>query len=441
MILIQKVYDPSILYTLPIDGIESYVPFLEIAPEIVAVNLYVGEDVEAAAVKSDQLIDKYESTYGIKFSRIATMKQSLHLNEEANFETHPFIVCAYYSVNTLDEIIDKVLTGFEGKDGIASSFQEIIEGERRDVELYVLGQITPSYLEAYIPLPEETALFQDLIDALFSETFHFSLGAQIIDEAVDPGNENIFDLTHTLDISAPRFSSDCDIGAMAVIRPNKTDTMPFIKLAVNIDQFTTEFMLLYMYLNTIMPIDISGGMVPASEDLQITLPDYSTPSVDVEKTSQTSRDMEMVTVTITNNGPSTITDLELNDAFPEKYGVLRSGFNQASWVRLRPRESVSISYGVEYVNPGTYTNMPAVLKYREDGKSRTAVSNIPPATSKNPSGLNLLVENYKATFGIIDLLTGRGDLFGLIPLAIFAVIAAVDAFKIYKNRSKSDVHE
>ena len=370
-----------------------------------------------------------------------SLPKSFYLNEEPSFETHYFIVCAYYSVNTLDEIIENVLTGFESKEGIASSFQEIIEGERRDIELYILGQITPSYLEAYMPLPEEMALFQDLIDALFAETFHFSVGAQIIEEAVDPGNGNIFDLTHALDISAPRFSSDCDIGAMAVLRPNKTDTMPFIKLAVNIDQFTTEFMLLYMYLNTITQMNISGGMIPTSEDLQITLPDYSTPSVDIEKTCQTSRGMEMVTVTITNNGLSNITDLELNDPFPEKYGVLSSGSTRASWIRLRPRESISISYEVQYVSPGTYTNMPAVLKYREDGKPCIAVSNIPPATSKNPNGLTLLAENYKATIGIINLLTGRGDLFGLIPLAIFAVIAAVDAFKIFKNRFKSDLHE
>lgn len=437
MILTQKVIDPSVLYTLPFEGIESYVQVVGIAPEILAINLYIGEDVEAATVKSDQLIDEYESMYGVEFSRITAMQQSFEQDEGADFEIPPFIVCVYYSLNTLEEIIENMLTGFDGKNGIASSFQEVIEGERRDIELYVFGQITPSYLEAFMPLPEEMALFQDLVNAVFAETFHFAVGAQLIDEAVDPGSGNIFDLTEALDIAAPRFSSDADIGAMAVIRPNNTDTEPFIKLAINIDQASTEFMFIYMYLNTIMPMEISGGMVPVREDLQIELPDYSAPLIDVEKTSQTSGGVETVSVTITNDGSSTVTDLELNDAFPEKYGVLSSGTNKATWIRLGPEESVSVSYEVHYGNPGTYTNMPAILKYREGGEPRTAVSNILPATSKSPNGLSLLSENYKATFGLIDLLTGKGDLFGLIPLVLIALIAAVDAFKIYRNYSKS----
>ncbi len=437
VILTQKVLDPSILYTLPFEGIENYVTFVGIVPEIVAVNLFVGDDVEAATAKSDQLMDEYESMYGAEFSRIIAMQQSFEQDEGASFEIPPFIVCVYYSLNTIDEIIGNMLTGFDGKNGIASSFQEVIEGERRDIELYMFGQVTPSYLEAFMPLPEEMALFQDLIDAVFAETFHFAVGAQLIDEAVDSGSGGVFDLIEALDITEPRFSADADIGAIAVIRPNNTDTEPFIKLAINIDQASTEFMFLYMYLNTIMPMDMSGGMVPDNEDLQIVLPDYSAPLIDVEKTSQISGGVETVSITVTNDGSSTVTELELNDAFPEKYGVLYSGSSDASWVRLSPGESVSISYEVRYANPGTYTNMPAVLKYQESGMPRTAVSNIPLATSKNPNGLMLLSENYKATFGLIDLLTERGDLFGLIPLAFIALIAAVDVFKLYRNRSKS----
>ena len=432
VILTQKILDPSILYTLPFEGIENYVPFVGIAPEIVAVNLYVGDDIEDATAKSDQLMDEYESMYGAEFSRIIAMQQSFEQDEGASFEIPPFIVCVYYSLNTIDEIKGNMLTGFDDKNGIASSFQEVIEGEPRDIELYMFGQVTPSYLEAFMPLPEEVAMFQDLIDAVLAETYHFAVGAQLIDEAVDSG---VFDLVEALDITKPRFSADADIGAMAVIRPNSTDTEPFIKLAINIDQASTEFMFLHMYLNTIMPMDISGGMVPDNEDLQIVLPDYSEPVIDLEKTSQTSGGVETVSITITNDGSSTVSDLELTDAFPEKYGVLSSGSSDASWVRLSPGESVSISYEVRYANPGTYTNMPAVLEYQESGMSRTMVSNIPLATSKNPNGLMLLSENYKTTFGLIDLLTGRGDLFQLIPLAFIVLIAAVDVFKLYRNRS------
>ncbi|MFH1180697.1 MAG: hypothetical protein V1710_10065 [Candidatus Bathyarchaeota archaeon] len=438
VILTQKILDPSVLYTLPYEGIESYAQVVGIAPEIVAINLYVGDDIEAVTAKSDQLIENYESIYGVQFHRITAVQQSFEQDEGASLEIPPFVICVYYSLNTIDEIIDNMLAGFESKRGIASSFQEVIDGERRDIELYVFGQVTPSYLEALMPLPEGMEMFQGLIDAVFAETFHFVVGAQLINEALDSGSRNTFNLPDALDITTPRFSSDADIGAIAVIRPNSTDPEPNIKLAINIDQASTDFLFLYMYLNTIMSMDVSGGMVPNREDLQISLPDYSAPLIDVEKTSQTSRGLETVTVTITNDGSSTVTDLELNDVFPEKYGVLSSGSNKAIWIRLSPGESVSVSYEVQYTKPGVYTNMPAVLKYKEGGKLGTAVSNILPATSKSPSGLTLLSENYKATFGLVDLLTGKGDLLGVIPLAFIALIAAVDAFKIYSNRSKSD---
>jgi len=436
VILTQKISNPSVLYTVPVEGIESYVQFVGIAPEIVAVNLYVGEDINAATAKSDQLIDEYETMYGVQFERITAMQETFYQDEGSTMEIPPFIVCVYYSLNSIDDLKENMLSGFESKGGVASSFQEILEGENRDIELYVFGQVTPSYLEAFIPLSEEMAMFQELVDAVFAETFHFAVGAQLINEAIEPGNGDTFDITYALGINSPRFSLDTDIGVIALARPNSTDPEPSIKLATNIDQSSTEFMFLYMYLNTIMPMDISGGMVPDSSDLQISIPDYSAPEVTLEKSSQTSGGVETVTVTITNDGTSTVIGLELTDLFPEKYGVLESGSNTATWTRLSPGESVSTSYVVNYENPGMYTNMPAVLNYEEGGEPRTAVSNILPASSKDPSGLSLLSANYQATFDVIGMLTGKGDLFRMIPLAFIVLIAAVDLFKMYRNRSK-----
>ncbi|RLI03391.1 hypothetical protein DRO31_01890 [Candidatus Bathyarchaeota archaeon] len=436
LILTQKINDPSFLYTLPIEDITNYVQFVGILPEIVAVNLYLGEDVDDISAKSDQIMEDYETLYGIEFSRIIAIQQSFVMEEEGNSEL-PLVVCLYRSSNTLDEITENMLSGFEDKGGIASSFQEVIDGEPRDIELYVFGQLTPSYLQELMPLPEDMAMFQELIDAVFSETFTFAVGAQTDNQAINPGSD-IFDLTDSLDISAPRFSSSADIGAIAVARPNSTDPDPFVNLSINIDSSSQEFMFLYMYLNTIIPIYISGGMIPDAQDLRITLPDYSLPTIEVEKISQKSGDTETVSVTVTNDGSSVVTDLELDDVFPEKYGILSSGSNTATWTRLSPSESVSLSYEMQYERPGVYTNMPAVLKYEESGETRTSVSNIPPVSSKKPNGITLLTENYRATFEILDMLTGKGDLFALIPIAFIVLIAIVDVFKISRKRSKSD---
>ncbi len=256
-----------------------------------------------------------------------------------------------------------------------------------------------------------------------------------MNDAIEQGQGNTFDLIDALGINSPRFSSEADIGLMALIRPNSTNPEPSIKLSTNIDQASTEFMFLYMYLNSMMPMDISGGMVPDKSDLEISLPDYSPQVIQVEKTSQTSRKVETVTLTLTNDGSIALTDLELSDLYSEKYDLLTSGSSSATWGRLTPGASVTHSYELSYEYPGVYTNMPSVLTYQEGGESRTTVSNILHARTINPSAINLLSENYGATFELLDMLTGKGDLFKMISLVFIALIAAVDIFKMYRNRS------
>lgn len=434
VILTQNIFDPTVLYKLPVEGYEDYIQFAGVAPELVAVNVYAGEDIQSFTTKSDELISEYESLYGVQFSRVTAIKQSFEPEDGSISEHPPFIVCVYYSLDSLGEVIPNILTGFEDKNGLADSFQDIIDGERKEVELYATGQVSPVYMQDFIPASEDMSLFQPLIDALLGETFHFALGAQLIDKAV---SESTFDLSESLGLSNPRFSNEADIGLMAVARPNNTNPEPSLKLSTNIDQSSMEFMFIYMYLNTIMPMEISGGMTPDAEDLRISLPDLGG-VIDVEKTTQTSGGVETVTITITNYGNSAISNLQLTDLFPEKYEVLDSGINTATWTRLAPGASVTHSYAASYDKPGTYTNSPTILRYEENGETRSTVSNMLPATTKNPNGFTLLSENYRATFDILDRITGNGDLFGMVPIVFIALIAAIDLFKMYRNRSKTD---
>jgi hypothetical protein len=79
--------------------------------------------------------------------------------------------------------------------------------------------------------------------------------------------------------------------------------------------------------------------------------------------------------------------------------------------------------------------MPSVLTYHEVGEKLTTVSNILQARTINPGAIRLLSENYEATFELIDILTGNGDLFQMIPLVFILLIAAIDTFKMYRKRS------
>jgi len=435
MILTQKVSDPSFLYTLPIDGIENYVQFTGLAPETFAVTLYVGEDLEETALKSDQLIADYEAMYGIEFTKIVSQPIAFTGDGEGGASMIPsYIASAYVSLNTLEETIPNLLTGFESKQGFADSFQERIDGELKDIELYVTGQITPEHIEAFIPLTDVPVILQDIVDTLLAETYHFAVGVQLINEGLPASSGGVFDLIDTMGIGAPRYSSDSDLSLIAVARQNGTDIGSDIKLSTSLAQDSPELMLISMYLNSMIEIEISGGATPTASDLQITIPGYVAPEVEIIKT----RDGSSVTVTVTNEGSSTITDLTLKDAFPTKYGVLESGASEATWSMLTSGQSVSMTYVTSYENPGTYTDIPAMLHYTENDVLRAAASNTLLTDTKNPSPIVLLSDSYQATFDLIDMLTGKGDQFQMIPLVLIALIAAVDIFKMYRNRSKPE---
>jgi len=433
LILTQKVSDPSFLYTLPMDGIENYVQFTGLAPETFAVTLYVGEDLEEASQKSDQLIADYEAMYGIQFTKIVSQPITFTGDGEGGESMIPsYVASAYVSLNTLEETISNLLTGFESKQGFADSFQKRIDGELKDIELYVTGQITPEHIEAFIPTTGVPEFLQEFVDTLLAETYHFAVGLQLINEGLPASSGETFDLTDTLGIGAPRYSSNSDISLIAVARQNSTDVGPDIKLSTSLAQDSTELMFLSMYLNSMIEVDVSGGSSPSTSNLQITLPGYVAPEVEVVKT----RDGSSVTVTVTNEGSSTITDLSLKDAFPTKYSVLESGASEATWGRLSSGQSVSMTYITSYENPGIYTDLPAMLHYTENDVLKAAASNTLPSSTKNPSPIVLLSDSYQAFFDLIDMLTGNGDLFRMIPLVLIVLIAAVDIFKMYRNRSK-----
>ena len=439
VILTQKIFNPNFLYTLPIEGIENYVQFTNMIPETVAVTVYVGEDVEAASLKSDQLIAEYEAMYGIEFGRVVSQPIAFAGDGEGGESMiPPYVATAYYSFNTLEETTENLLTGFDSKGGLANSFKEKIDGDSLDVEVYVTGQITPEHMQAFIPTPEVPEFLQEIVDALFAETYYFAVGVQLINEAVPPSGGGVFDLKEALGIGAPRYSSDSDISIIAVARPNSTLAEDDIKVSTSLAQDSMELMFIAMYLDNIVDVELHGGSMPSSSNMQISLPDYVAPEVEVEKSSKTTSDGFTVTITVNNPGSSTLSDLMLKDAFPLKYGILDSGESEASWSTLSPGQSVSLSYETSYENPGIYTDLPAMLTYVENDETRSAASNTLPTTTKNPSSIGLLSDSYRATFDLIDMLTGKGDMFGMIPLAFIVLIAAIDIFKMYRNRSTAE---
>ncbi len=337
----------------------------------------------------------------------------------------------------MQNTVQNLLTGFENEGGFTDSLQEKLNTEPLDAEIYLVGQMNPTYFETILPIPEGNEILDNLINDLLSETYHFILGLQTKKDAIS-SNEGYFDLEKTLGIGTPNFADQSDLSLLLVAGPNNTQPEPNAKASTNLPQDSMELMFVNMYLKMLGDLDIQGGTVPNVQNLRVNLPNSISPTIEVKKESHSISNGASVTLTITNEGDTTATNLAISDIYPEKYGILHSGSNKHTWANLLPGKNVSLNYEVEYSNPGVYTDIPAILSYSIGETTITTTSNTLLAGNKSPSAITLLSENYKSTIGLVDELTGKGELFQMVPLVFISLIAVVDVFKIYRNRANPD---
>ena len=444
IVFTQKIYDPSILYTLPIEGIRDYLHFRNLSPSTFAVNVYLGDDTETIKAKSNQVISTIEQNLGIQFREIFTMPMPNEGGPEAVFPT--MTAALYYSQNTIDETTTNIIQGFKESGGFADFIDEKIKaGSPLDIELYATGFVLIEPFKAMLPLPSVPPEFQEEYNALIESRMSFLAGIQLARNAVEPmGNNYSFDLRDTLSVqSIPSYSPDSDGSFIIMARSNMTgisDPMdPTVHIRTSIPEDSMELTFLTYFLQEMGVIDIKGGL-PTILDTQLILSEIILPEVTVTKTSQSTTDGSIeITVSANNNGDQTINDLILLDPFPEKYGILASGANEATWLSLNPGQSISLSYTLDPEKPGSYTDTPAILTYTIDDIHASTSSNTLQSIEKSPNPISMLMDNYQATTALLDMASnGNGQILTLALSAVILLVAVVDVFRFLRQRSKRD---
>ncbi|MCK5671218.1 DUF11 domain-containing protein, partial [Candidatus Bathyarchaeota archaeon] len=166
-------------------------------------------------------------------------------------------------------------------------------------------------------------------------------------------------------------------------------------------------------------------------------PGIKLPEVSLVKTVQHDGDSSTYTVTAINNGATAIENVELRDTFATKYGVLESGTNVASWGRINPGESVSITYTTTISKPGVYTEIPALMTWDGEVIQSVAASNILETRSKNPNAFSMLANTYGVIKEIGDLvLDGKGNMLDTVLIGFILLIAIIDVLRYFMGRSK-----
>ncbi len=439
LVITQKIFDPGVLYSLPLPNIEHMVPMTKIMPDTFAVTVYAELDPSIVEARSEAVIAEFEAVYGIELQKILSNPMSFEENEEESLPSMTFTV--YYSMNTFKETVENINSGFEEMGGFADTVNERLDGENMDIELYVAGMITPEYFQAMLPIEEVPFGFEEPFEAVFGHTFSVLAGIQMAKDGATVSGDAL-DLRDLLEISTPSYAINSDLSAVIVSRDNHTGTSegldPDTKVKLSLPADSPDLMLLSMVLPMFGMMEIDSGP-PSSIDLRIDAPGINVPDVSLEKTVQRNGDASTYTVTATNNGATAIENVEIHDSFPTKYGVLVSGTNLASWSRLDPGESVSITYDTVLSSPGVYTEIPALMTWDGEVLPSATASNILETRSKAPNGFSLLADTYGSIKALGDMiLNGRGYLLDTALIGFVLLIALIDVIRYVRGRSKPE---
>ena len=443
LVFTYNVYDPALLYSLPIEGITDFLSFRNIVPSTFTVNLYLGDDIEAAESKSNTVAHTIESNLGIELNHIITTPTPHEENTEATFPEMTAVV--YYSDNTIDETTAQIVDVFSGEGGFADFFEEkLSEDGPLGVEFYVTGFMHLEPFESMLPLPDIPAEYQEEYHAIIDNPFSFLAGVQLASDAAEPlGSEYQFDLRDKLGVqSTPSYADSSDASFIVMARSNKTGIEelmdPTVHVKTSLPEDSIELNLLTMYLQMLGTFETHTGS-PTLLDTTLIVPELNTPEITLTKTTQKEGDSLEVTITATNNGDHTITDLELIDSYPLKYGEPITGKGTAAWNSLSPGQSQSITYTVSTSNPGSYTDVPAVLYFKSNDFPSATASNINQNIEESPNPLYMLGDSYRALTDVLDLiLEGKGDFLGYGIIGVVLLVAAIDIIKYLTGRSKRD---
>ena len=442
VVVTQKIYDPAIFYTLPIENITEYLQYRNLLPSTFAVNVYLGDDTTSIESKSDTVIATLEQNIGIQFQKITSMPIPNEGGPDASMPTMTAVV--YYSQNTIDETTSGMIKGFE-KTGYTSFInQKLKSNTHQDVEFYASGFILVDPFKAMLPIPAIPPEFQDLYDALINSRLTFFAGVQLQKDALTQQEGNyIFDLRDLLNVeSVPGYALYSDGSFIIMARSNTTGIDnpldPTIHIKPSIPATSMELMFLTFFLQGLGVIEMKTGS-PTVSDMQLTIPTVHIPEVTLTKSiQQGTGNTADVTVTATNNGAESISDLRLTDPFPTKYNILESGSSEATFFSLAPGQSPSITYSIDTMKPGTYTDVPAILTYKMGETTVSTPSNTLQCIEKTPNSVSMLADNYNSITGVLDrVLNGNGYLLTYVITAIVLIVAAWDVFKYFSGRSKT----
>jgi len=434
-VVTHMINDPSILYTLQLENITDYLHFYRLLPNTVAVNIYLGEDIDQIEEKSDKIINELEQLLKISFNHLFAFPIPRENISESSLP--PMTAVLYYSKSTFDETIENILFDFIEIEGFSSYIEEKLDSDPLDIEFYARGFFLVEPFKQLLPISEVPLEYETEYNYLIESKLSFFAGIQLKKDSIKRlGTNNIFDIREIADVETlPTYNPESDGSFVILARSNKTGVSnpldPTVSIKTSIPENNLELMYLTYFTQNLGVQEIHSG-TPTQQDTQINIPFVNTQTVTLEKTVTENTGEISISLKVNNNEKEAITNVELTDLYPEKYGEPSSRYK--TWNRIEPGETRTHTYNLNIKNPGIYTDVPATLTYNINGTTQSVCSNTIQSYNKQINPTTMIKDNYKGLMSLTDKITNnKGYLLNFMIITYILIVAGLDVFKYLKN--------
>lgn len=436
IMLTQKISDPMILYSFSNQNLMNYIHLMNVLPSTLAVNIYLGTELEVNREKSSHIISDVEQRLKLEFHEIITIPITNENDAESTLPEMTLVL--YYSNSDITESTENILFGFEDEKGFTGILKNKFETEFLDIELYARGFFIVEPFKEMLPIPQVPLMYQTEYNELVNSKFSFIAGVQLVNNGLEQ-DSNYFNLRRLMGVNTiPEYASISDGSFIIMSRSNETGIEnyldPTVHIKTSIPENSIDLIFLTYFLQNLGVIEFESGS-PTDSDARLYIPEIVQPKTIITKSSQMISEDELeVTLTVTNNENKVIKNAMIKDNYARKYSQTL-GKSFSSWASIDPGESTRYTYSVNIKNPGVYTDSPAILTYFVDGRNYTTCSNTVQNIEKIPYSVNMLYYVYHSLNSLANFISnGRGYLLTLTIVLFTLSVVTLDIYRYVRKK-------
>ena len=391
----------------------DFLPFLSVLPNTLLVFAYIETPLGFAVGESEYLSTRYEELFETEFEHLIGFRVPIETDELT--ELFHITLVIQISESKLTDLSSKFSEYLPHQEGLSKIIQDSISNgnlipdtnsKSSSGTVLFSGYLDITKLDYYLPWDQVSPIIEAFVQDLIVPV-ELNIGASYWRDYIKDGDHQ-FDLGELLSIISPSYTPESYVSNVITAVTNFTS--PRIQITTSLPQDSLLFQIAGSMLTGFGNVEIISGP-PAQFSHTIGINDSMfTKHVEITKTvnQETVHPGENieVTVTVSNKGSTSISNLVLDDRNASKGYVngfeVKSGDLEMNLHNLPAGSSRELSYDNKVENPGQYYLSPARASYTMDDNIISYTSNRPHIKSERPEYLDHLSSLRRSTVLIFD---------------------------------------